>query len=156
MLQSDVTVTQEALDRALEPMACRLSTNARTLGEMVLRAGEKHSGVALRKRTGDRWTEVSYPALTRSARDIARGLIALGIEPGDHVSILANTRPEWTVADMGVFCAGAVVVPIYHTNSPRSASTSSLTPARARCSATTPHSSRRSRASATRVPSCAR
>ena len=118
MLQSDVTVTEEVPGRSREPAACRLSTNARTLGEMVLRAGEKHAGVALRQRTEGRWTDVSYPTLARSARDIARGLIALGIEPGDHVSILANTRPEWTVADMAVFCAGAVVVPIYHTNSP--------------------------------------
>ena len=42
----------------------------------------------------------------------------LGIEPGDRVAILAATRPEWTLADCGALCAGAVVVPIYHTNSP--------------------------------------
>ena len=118
MLHSDLMATREAPSRAREPAACRLSTNARTLGEMVLRAGEKHAGIALRQGRGDHVTELSYPALARSARDVARGLIALGIGPGDHVAILANTRPEWTVVDMAAFCAGAVVVPIYHTNSP--------------------------------------
>jgi long-chain acyl-CoA synthetase len=39
--------------------------------------------------------------------------------PGDRVAILGNTRPEWTVADAGALCAGAVVVPVYHTSSPQ-------------------------------------
>jgi long-chain acyl-CoA synthetase len=61
--------------------------------------------------------EVSYGDLARSARAVARGLIGMGVEPGERVSILAMTRPEWVVADLGAFCAGAVVAPIYHTNS---------------------------------------
>ena len=42
----------------------------------------------------------------------------LGIEKGDKVSILANTRPEWTYFDFAALSAGATVVPIYQTNSP--------------------------------------
>jgi long-chain acyl-CoA synthetase len=85
---------------------------------MVLLAGARGTAPALTEGTGERRAEISYAELAGSARDIARGLVALGVEPGDRVAILANTRPEWTVADMGAFCAGAVVVPIYHTNSP--------------------------------------
>ena len=44
--------------------------------------------------------------------------MALGIEKGDKVSILANTRPEWTYFDFAALTAGATVVPIYQTNSP--------------------------------------
>ena len=51
-------------------------------------------------------------------REIALGLIDLGIQPGDRVCILAGTRPEWTYADLAITAAGAVVVPIYQTNSP--------------------------------------
>jgi len=51
-------------------------------------------------------------------REIAKGLIALGVQPGDRVAILSNTRAEWTLADLGVMCAGAIVVPVYQTNSP--------------------------------------
>jgi long-chain acyl-CoA synthetase len=93
-------------------------THAATLGAMVLRATETYDGPAIRHRADGRWDEVSYAELGRRARAIAKGLIALGVEVGDRVSILCNTRPEWTVIDMGVFCAGAVVAPIYHTNSP--------------------------------------
>ena len=93
-------------------------TGAATLGAMVLRATEMYDGPAIRHRVDGRWEEISYAELARRARAIAKGLIGLGVDVGDRVSILCNTRPEWTVIDMGVFCAGAVVAPIYHTNSP--------------------------------------
>ncbi|MGH3100442.1 MAG: AMP-dependent synthetase/ligase, partial [Thermoleophilia bacterium] len=48
---------------------------------------------------------------------MARGLIDLGIEPGDRVSLLCSTRPDWTTCDFAISSAGAVVVPIYPTNS---------------------------------------
>ena len=99
MLQSDVTVTQEDLDRrgSRRPAGCR-----RTPGPSARWCCARREARRRRAAAADRGPldDVSYPTLARSARDIARGLIALGIEPGDHVSILANTRPEWTVADM--------------------------------------------------------
>jgi long-chain acyl-CoA synthetase len=95
------------------------STGAETLAAMVLRAAERHGdATALRSKRGGEWHDVSYRELGESARAIARGLIGLGIEPGDRVAILASTRPEWTLVDCGAMCAGAVVVPIYQTNSP--------------------------------------
>jgi long-chain acyl-CoA synthetase len=97
--------------------ALELSTGAQTLGEMVLRSGAR-GGIALRYKEAGSWRELSYDQLARTARDIAKGLIALGIEPGERVSILADTRPEWTVADAASFCAATVVAPIYQTDSP--------------------------------------
>ena len=61
---------------------------------------------------------ISYAELGRAIHEIAGGLADLGIERGDHVAILAGTRPEWTLADFGALSAGATVVPIYQTNSP--------------------------------------
>jgi len=101
----------------MERTALELSSGPRTLGEMVLRACER-DGAALRYMEAGSWSEVSYPQFVRSARDIARGLIAVGIAPGERVSILAETRPEWTTADAGSLCAGTVVAPIYQTDSP--------------------------------------
>jgi long-chain acyl-CoA synthetase len=98
--------------------APRRSTEATTLGEMFLRSAELFSGPALRWKEGDRWVDMRYPELGRHAREIARGLIALGIERGDRVAILSDTRPEWTLADAGAMCAGAATAPIYQTNSP--------------------------------------
>jgi long-chain acyl-CoA synthetase len=98
--------------------AARPGTGATTLGDMVLRATKTYDGPAIRWRDGADWKELSYAELARRARAIAKGLIELGIEAGDRVAILSNTRPEWTLVDAGVFCAGGVVAPIYHTNSP--------------------------------------
>ncbi len=92
-------------------------TDAETLGAMILRSADRQ-GAALRYKEAGSWREISYGQFVSSARDIAKGLIALGIEPGERVSILADTRPEWTIADAGSFCAATVVAPIYHTNSP--------------------------------------
>jgi long-chain acyl-CoA synthetase len=67
--------------------------------------------------TGE-WVERSFADVGDEVRALALGLISLGIERGDRVSILANTRPEWTYFDFAALTAGAVVVPIYQTNSP--------------------------------------
>ncbi len=98
--------------------AAQLSTGTQTLGEMILRSAGR-SGTALRYREAGIVRQISYPELVTTARRIARGLIALGVEPGERVSILSDTRAEWTLADAGSFCAATVVAPIYQTNSPQ-------------------------------------
>src|SRR6185295_13536960 len=60
---------------------------------------------------------LSYADVGRAADEIANGLATLGVQPGDRVAILASTRAEWTLADLGTLWAGATVVPIYNTNS---------------------------------------
>jgi long-chain acyl-CoA synthetase len=91
---------------------------ARTMASLVLDATATHRCTALKYPAGDRWLETSYAELGEQVREIAKGLIALGVQAGDRVAILSNTRSEWTVADFGAICAGAVVVPVYQTNSP--------------------------------------
>ena len=88
----------------------------RTIGEMILDAAAVHTGVALQDVVGSE--AISYEELGSVASELARGLISLGIEPGDRVAILGSTSVAWTLADCGALCAGAVVTPIYHTNSP--------------------------------------
>jgi long-chain acyl-CoA synthetase len=85
---------------------------------MVLAAARRGAQVALRFPLDGQTASLSYGELGVVSREIARGLIALGVEPGERVAILCSTRAEWTLADCGILCAGAVVVPIYHTNSP--------------------------------------
>ena len=96
------------------PTTTDRDTGAGTVGGLAL-AAARRQGDAL---TAPGLAPISYPELGRAVRDIAGGLAALGIERGDHVAILAGTRPEWTLADLGTLCAGATVVPIYQTNSP--------------------------------------
>jgi long-chain acyl-CoA synthetase len=85
---------------------------------MVLAAARRGPAVAIRFPLDGQTASISYAELGVVSRGIARGLIALGVEVGDRVAILGSTRAEWTLADCGTLCAGAVVVPVYHTNSP--------------------------------------
>src|SRR3954447_26141355 len=95
------------------------STGSKTIADLVALAAERHGAEeAQRYKAGGEWHSVSYEELGRTVSEIARGLIDLGIEPGDRVSLLCSTRPEWTTCDFGISSIGAVVVPIYPTNSP--------------------------------------
>jgi long-chain acyl-CoA synthetase len=93
-------------------------TEPQTLGQMVLDTAESHRGVALQFPREGRMAYISYSELGNISSEIARGLISLGIEHGDRVAILGLTSADWTLADCGALCAGAVVTPVYHTNSP--------------------------------------
>ncbi len=91
---------------------------ARTMASLILDAARTYTCTALKYPEGDGWRELSYDDLGVAVREIAKGLIAVGVKPGERVAILSNTRMEWTLADLGAICAGAVVVPVYQTNSP--------------------------------------
>ena len=93
-------------------------SRSETLGEMILDAAARFEGVALQHRRDGQTVRISYSALGAISTEIAQGLISLGIDPGDRVAILGATSADWTLADCGSLCAGAVVTPIYHTNSP--------------------------------------
>src|SRR3984957_16493688 len=95
------------------------ATGSRTIADLIPAAAAAHGEqTAIRYKRGGEWHDVSYTQLAGTVQEIALGLIDLGIEPGERVCILANTRPEWSYADMAATSVGAVVVPIYQTNSP--------------------------------------
>jgi len=64
------------------------------------------------------WVSKTYAEVGEIVERLSLGLMELGIEKGDKVAILSNTRPEWTYFDFAALTAGATVVPIYQTNSP--------------------------------------
>jgi long-chain acyl-CoA synthetase len=70
-----------------------------------------------REDAGD-WRERTFAEIGDLVDELALGLLALGFEPGDRASILANTRPEWTLVSLAISRAGGIVVPVYPTNSP--------------------------------------
>ena len=95
------------------------ATGSTTLADLVGLAAARHGdATAIRHKRDGAWHDVSYAELGETVSEIGRGLIDLGIEPGDRVAILCSTRPDWTYADFGIAATGAVVVPIYPTNSP--------------------------------------
>src|SRR5437660_12827764 len=69
--------------------------------------------VAARFKGPDGWKELTYGEVVAAIDEVATGLVDLGVEAGDRVCILSDTRLEWTLASYGISAAGAVVVPIY-------------------------------------------
>jgi long-chain acyl-CoA synthetase len=91
---------------------------ASTVTALPASAAQRFSDrIAARFKVQDEWRDMSYAELGTAIEEIALGLAAMGIEPGDRVCILSDTRLEWTLASYGISAAGAVVVPIYPTNS---------------------------------------
>jgi long-chain acyl-CoA synthetase len=81
-------------------------------------AAQQRAGrVCLRQKELGIWQSVTYGQMAQTVREVGQGLISLGFEPGECVSILANTVKEWLYADLGVLCAGGVSSGIYPTDS---------------------------------------
>lgn len=69
-------------------------------------------------REGEVWTDITYAEFARRTSEIAKGLIAAGVEPGQRVGLMSRTRYEWTLVDFAIWVAGAVSVPVYETSAP--------------------------------------
>src|SRR5215211_4707012 len=94
-------------------------TGSKTIADLLPLAVEKYAETpAQRFKVGDDWLDASYAEVGEIVQQVALGLVDLGIEPGEKISILAHTRPEWTHACFGILTAGATLVTIYQTNSP--------------------------------------
>ena len=90
-----------------------------TLPSLCLEAITRHNKPnTVSEKRGGEWVRVSSDEFVGRVRHIALGLADLGIEPGDRVGLISENRPEWSIADLAVLSAGAVVVPIYTTQAP--------------------------------------
>jgi long-chain acyl-CoA synthetase len=89
-------------------------TIARAAANAAERFGERTS---IRYLKDGEWRELTFAEVSRVVDEIASGLVGLGVRPGDRVSLLANTRPEWTYCSLAISRVGGVVVPVYPTNS---------------------------------------
>jgi len=74
---------------------------------------------ALKSKIGGNWSALSWKEFGDRALLISYGLMALGMELGDRVCILAATREEWMISDFGIVGGGGVTVPIYASSLPR-------------------------------------
>src|SRR6266481_2526573 len=72
--------------------------------------------LALREKEYGIWNRYSWSHYYETARQVALGLLSLGIKPGDRVAIASEDTPEWFYADLGTQMIGAIAVGIYPTN----------------------------------------
>lgn len=84
-------------------------TEVLPLGDLLLRSADRHPDRDALVFPGERHT---FAGLARRATDVARGLVALGVRPGQHVGLLAQNTVEYVEGLFGVALCGGVVVPI--------------------------------------------
>lgn len=72
--------------------------------------------VAAQYKIGGAWRDVTWNEMDDVSKKCAAALVKLGVQPKQHVSIVANTRLEWILADLGILAAGGSTVPIYQSN----------------------------------------
>lgn len=66
---------------------------------------------------GEGWRNLTCAEFAQQVRELAKGIVANGVQVGDRVGIMSRTRYEWTLVDYAIWYAGAVSVPIYDTSS---------------------------------------
>ncbi len=59
------------------------------------------------------WTSVTWDEAGTRVREVAAGLVALGVEGQQRVAIASGTRYDWIVADLAIMCAGAATTTVY-------------------------------------------
>ena len=62
------------------------------------------------------WKPVSGAQARSDAAALSNALKSLGVVKGDRIALIAENRPEWLIADIGIMAAGAISVPAYVTN----------------------------------------
>ncbi len=84
---------------------------------LVERAAADPDDVALRYRVDDRFEPITVGEMLRTVKELAAGLLALGINKGDRVALFSSTRYEFTLLDYAIWASGAATVTIYDTAS---------------------------------------
>ncbi len=92
-----------------------LPENAQTLPQVLEWHAARHPDrphITLSKGYSDEEV-ITYGQLAERAKDVARGLVAGGLKPGDRAAIMLPTSDEFFYAFFGILYAGGVPVPIY-------------------------------------------
>ncbi|MDY6077209.1 AMP-dependent synthetase/ligase [Mobiluncus sp.] len=63
------------------------------------------------------WRPMTAVEFNEDVHSVARGLIGMGLQPGDRFCIMGHTSYDWMLLEYAGFCAGLVLVPIYETDS---------------------------------------
>lgn len=103
------------------PALADLTGVRNTADLLATRAAAHPDAVAFDVRDADApvtgpWRPVTAVQFEAQVRELAKGLVAAGLAPGDAVAVMAPTRYEWALVDMAVWYAGGVVVPVYETS----------------------------------------
>ena len=87
-----------------------------TLPRMVLARAACYAGhPVFREKSDGRYRDIGWNEFVSQLRARGRGLLALSLQPGERVAIMAPNSPQWAWADLAIQACGAISVPVYHT-----------------------------------------
>ncbi len=98
-------------------LAVEFSTITEMFDAITAKYGDRSKHVLQYKANGV-YKGVTYNELKSEVELFSLGLYALGVHRGDHIAIIAENRPEWVIADMGMVTIGAVNIPLYTSLTP--------------------------------------
>lgn len=94
-------------------------TGNESLTDMVLANAERFGAtIGFRRRAAGSWVDVTTREFAMHVLELAKGLIAAGLQAGDRVALLSGTRYEWSLFDFACWTVGCVTVPIDATATP--------------------------------------
>ncbi|MDP3787462.1 MAG: long-chain fatty acid--CoA ligase [Candidatus Omnitrophota bacterium] len=80
------------------------------------RANKYTARCALKVKREGRYRDISWLEFESKVKNLAYGLLTLGLKPGDKVALLSENRPEWAYSDLAVLSLGCADVPLYPTD----------------------------------------
>lgn len=96
-----------------------MQTRTGSFPELFFRQADRlKDRVALRHKEYGIWKRISWHEYGEKVKEVAAGLVALGLAPGDRVAILGDNKPEWLFCDLGAMTAGGVTCGVYPTSAP--------------------------------------
>jgi long-chain acyl-CoA synthetase len=99
------------------PGAVTVPADDNVVTALLANAARDPQRAALAYRSGDRFVDVSTAELVTTVRELAAGLISLGLGPGSRVCVFMPARIEFTYLDYAIWAAGCATVTIYETSS---------------------------------------
>lgn len=99
------------------PAEFEVGPNETVLTAFIDQVRDRPYGISFLRPHNYEWVNVTSEEFLEEIFEVAKGLIANGVEPGDRVILLAATRYEWSLMDFAISAAGAALVPIYPSSS---------------------------------------
>src|SRR5688500_12764598 len=118
--QAQTRASNSRLQTTMAAKTARISDStskeASSLPGIVLNAVLRYGKTdAFNYRADGEWYPISAQAFVERVTNVALGLAAAGIRPGDRIALLSENRPERSIADLALLSLGAINVPIYTT-----------------------------------------
>jgi long-chain acyl-CoA synthetase len=88
-------------------------TSKNIIHALIERYQNQATDIAMTYKDNGRWLNYRWQDVYQIVSSLAGGLQSLGLDSGEKVAIISETRPEWLLMDLSVLACGAVTVPIY-------------------------------------------